>query len=294
MGEEPWRIHVTGVPVLDGLLERVAATPDTEWHAAIGGAPLRPFGVVTFHPPTIAPGAAVGDLDVILAVCARLGTVVATSPGADPGAQAIVERLHAHQVDPSGLPDRPVTRRRRTLPTVAAADVVIGNSSSGIVEVPTFGVPVVNVGDRQKGRERPAAVLDARTADRVDAAVTRALDPAFRASIAGRPNPYGDGLRGTAYRGGARRDHAGRAPGQALRDGSDLMDPSLYEVCVPTTATLRRAMEAIDDAGSEIALLVDEDDLLVAVLTDGDIRRAPLATWRSPTPHWSTPVATSS
>jgi dTDP-glucose pyrophosphorylase len=52
------------------------------------------------------------------------------------------------------------------------------------------------------------------------------------------------------------------------------MEPSLYEVCVPTTATLRGAMEAIDDAGSEIALLVDADDRLVAVLTDGDIRRA--------------------
>jgi dTDP-glucose pyrophosphorylase len=53
-----------------------------------------------------------------------------------------------------------------------------------------------------------------------------------------------------------------------------MMEPSLYEVCIPTGATLRRAMEAIDDAGSEIALLVDEDDRLVAVLTDGDIRRA--------------------
>ena len=52
------------------------------------------------------------------------------------------------------------------------------------------------------------------------------------------------------------------------------MEPSLYEVCIPTAATIRRAMEAIDDAGSEIALLVDGDDRLIGVLTDGDIRRA--------------------
>jgi UDP-hydrolysing UDP-N-acetyl-D-glucosamine 2-epimerase len=192
MGEEPWRIHITGAPALDGLKERVAATPDSEWQATIGGAPDRPFGVVTFHPPTIAPHRSIGELDAILATCGRLGTVVATSPGADPGAQAIIERLHAY------APSHPDFRIVASLgasyaPAVATADVVIGNSSSGIVEVPTFGVPVVNVGDRQAGRERPAAVIDAPTPDRVDAAVTQALDPAFRARLIDRPNPYGDG-----------------------------------------------------------------------------------------------------
>jgi UDP-N-acetylglucosamine 2-epimerase (non-hydrolysing) len=192
MGEEPWRIHVTGAPALDGLTERVAATPAAEWHAAIGGPPRHPFGVLTFHPPTIAPEGAMGELDAVLAACTRLATVVATYPGADPGAQAVVDRLRAFA---SMHPDfRLVTSLGAAYaPTVAAADVVIGNSSSGIVEVPTFGVPVVNVGDRQEGRERPAAVIDARTPERVEAAMTRALDPAFRADLADRPNPYGDG-----------------------------------------------------------------------------------------------------
>jgi UDP-N-acetylglucosamine 2-epimerase len=104
----------------------------------------------------------------------------------------VIERLHEFA---PGHPDFRIVASlgESYAPTVARADVVIGNSSSGIVEVPTFGVPVVNVGDRQEGRERPAAVLDARTPDRVDAALTRALDPAFRARLAGRPNPYGDG-----------------------------------------------------------------------------------------------------
>ena len=102
----------------------------------------------------------------------------ATAPGADLVAQSIMRGLHAF------TPTHPDFRIVASLgaaytPTVAAADVVIGNSSSGIVEVPTFGVPVVNVGDRQEGRERPTAVLDARTPDGVDAALTVALDPAL-------------------------------------------------------------------------------------------------------------------
>ena len=192
MGEEPWRIHVTGAPALDGLAARAAATPPSVWQEAIGGPPRHPFGVLTFHPPTIAPDRSLAELDAVLAASARLATVVATLPGADPGARAVIERLHEF------APSHPDFRIVASLgasyaPTVAHADVVIGNSSSGIVEVPTFGVPVVNVGDRQEGRERPAAVLDARTPDRVDAALTRALDPAFRARLEGRPNPYGDG-----------------------------------------------------------------------------------------------------
>ena len=192
MGEEPWRVHVTGAPALDGLQDRVAATPAAVWHEAIGGVPARPFGVLTFHPPTIAPDRSLNELDAILDACRRLGTVVATAPGADPGAQSIMRRLHAF------APTHPDFRIVASLgaayaPAVAAADVVIGNSSSGIVEVPTFGVPVVNVGDRQEGRERPAAVLDARTPDGVDAALTVALDPALRAALRERVNPYGDG-----------------------------------------------------------------------------------------------------
>lgn len=192
LGEEPWRVHVTGAPALDGLLARVAATPESEWHDAIGGAPGRPFGVLTFHPPTIAPGRAQAELDALLDACRALGTVVATYPGADPGAQAVLDRLRAF------APTHPDFRLVPSLgaayaSVVAASDVVLGNSSSGIVEVATFGVPVVNVGDRQDGRERPAAVIDAPEAAAVRAAVDRALDPGFRASLAGRANPYGDG-----------------------------------------------------------------------------------------------------
>ena len=71
---------------------------------------------------------------------------------------------------------------------------MVGNSSSAIIEAPTFALPAVNIGERQRGRLRAANVIDVghdRAAIR--GAIERALDPAFRRSLAGLVNPYGDG-----------------------------------------------------------------------------------------------------
>ena len=83
---------------------------------------------------------------------------------------------------------------RRYLSVLATVDVVLGNSSSGIIEAPSFGIATVNVGDRQTGRLRAASVIDCpgeRAA--IEAALTRALDPAFRDGLASLENPFGDG-----------------------------------------------------------------------------------------------------
>jgi UDP-N-acetylglucosamine 2-epimerase len=71
---------------------------------------------------------------------------------------------------------------------------MVGNSSSGLVEAPSAGLPAVNVGERQRGRERAANVVDAAPArDAIAAALRDALSPAFRDRLAGSANPYGDG-----------------------------------------------------------------------------------------------------
>ena len=73
-------------------------------------------------------------------------------------------------------------------------ELMVGNSSSSIMETASFAVPTVNVGLRQKGRERARNVLDAEPdAAAILARVTEARSPAFRASLEGMTNPYGDG-----------------------------------------------------------------------------------------------------
>ena len=192
MGEEPWRVTVTGEPALDGLVE--AAGRISPWQAGELGFPLeRPLALVTYHPPTLTPELLEPELEAIVTSLDEARTIIATHPGAEPGAPKIVARLQrwsAHDPTVHVLPELGPLYAS----LLARADVVVGNSSSGIVEAPTFKTPVVNVGDRQRGRVHAINVIDV-PGDRtqVREAIHRALDPSFRASLEGLINPYGDG-----------------------------------------------------------------------------------------------------
>ena len=77
---------------------------------------------------------------------------------------------------------------------LAHADLMIGNSSSGLWEAPSFHLPFINIGDRQLGRLRVGNVIDVPVnSDDIYTAIQRALNPAFRASLNRLENPYGDG-----------------------------------------------------------------------------------------------------
>jgi len=193
MGEEPWRVHVTGAPSLDRLREQADRCSRHDLEEAVGMPIKHPFGLLTYHPPTADPDRCLEELEALLAASSPLETVVVTFPGADPGGQSIIERVSRWQGERDGV--ALVKSLGPLYPrALADADIVLGNSSSGLVEAPTFGVPVVNVGDRQQGRVRWAGALDVPgDAQLVAAAVRQGLDPGFRASLADAVNPYGDG-----------------------------------------------------------------------------------------------------
>lgn len=194
MGEEPWRVTVSGAPGLDNL-GTVARLDRGALEARVGASLEPPVLLVTFHPETGAgadPDQQIGELLGALEVVS--GTVVVTAPNADLNRGAVLDRVKAFAAT------RPSTSFIDTLGTdayfsmLALADVMVGNSSSGIIEAPSFALPVVNIGDRQAGRLRAPNVID--TASRREAileGITRALTPEFRASLAGLSNPYGDG-----------------------------------------------------------------------------------------------------
>ncbi len=194
MGEEPGRVHCCGAPGLDRL--RTDGSLSREEIGQRLGRPLgRPTLLVTFHPETLAVADVPRQVEELTAALEKVeGEIVVTAPGADTGYRTIsaaLERLAGR---------RPLMRLAPTLgddvytSLLHEADVMVGNSSSGLIEAPSFGLPVVNIGDRQRGRLRAANVIDV-AADRAAIAegIRRALDPPFRRGLAGLINPYGDG-----------------------------------------------------------------------------------------------------
>jgi len=194
MGEEPWRVHCCGAPGLDRLAG-LAVLPREEVARRIGLPLRRPTLLVTFHPETLEPDATAAHVDALASALAAVqGDVVITYPGADAMHRAVVRRLE------SLVAARPSTRLVAALgedtycSMLREADVMVGNSSSGLIEAPSFGLPAVNIGDRQRGRLRAPNVIDVgHGPGDILAGIRRALEPGFRRSLAGMVNPYGDG-----------------------------------------------------------------------------------------------------
>ncbi len=193
MGEEPWRVHHVGAPSLDHL--RRSTLPDRaalETRLGIQFAP--PVTVVAWHPVTILRNTNAEADAFFSALDQAPGQLIFVFPNSDAGSLALIERTYAF-----------AARRVQTHVFVnldpitywgllGQADALIGNSSSGIMEAASFALPVVNVGIRQQGRERARNTIDApANPATIAAALKRALDPAFRLSLSGMTNPYGDG-----------------------------------------------------------------------------------------------------
>jgi UDP-hydrolysing UDP-N-acetyl-D-glucosamine 2-epimerase len=192
MGEAAGAVHVVGAPGLDNL-RRSDLADRAELMAHLGIELEAPVVVVTMHPATLGSGAEAELASVVGAMRAVPATYVVTLPNADPGNELIRDAFRTL----ADLP-RVVTvealGERRYLGLLRIADAMLGNSSSGVIEAPALKLPVVNVGDRQKGRLRSAGILDVTgTIADVKATLVRAISPVFRAEVAAQPAPFGEG-----------------------------------------------------------------------------------------------------
>jgi UDP-hydrolysing UDP-N-acetyl-D-glucosamine 2-epimerase len=195
LGEEEWRITVSGAPALDAIRE-LRPLGAAELRRRFGLVLERPTLLVTFHPETLEPGRSEAHAREVFAAVADSGfDAVFTYPNADAGHRGL-SRL----VDEVAASDEERFRIVRSLGSDAYFSVLsrvaamVGNSSSGILEAASFALPVVNVGSRQDGRLRAANVIDvAPERGAVGEAISRATSDAFRQELAGLGNPYGDG-----------------------------------------------------------------------------------------------------
>ena len=196
MGEETWRIRVTGAPSLDHLRHGTLAAA-VELREAVGMDVDRRTCVVAFHPVTLDADTTAETTALFEALDHLEQPVVFCFPNADAGSYEIMAaarswcRKHANA--------RLVVNLSPPLYWALLRDsgVLAGNSSSGIMETASLGLPTVNIGRRQAGRTRPDNVVDVPAdSGRILAALREALDPVTRGRLAGITNPYGDGHAG--------------------------------------------------------------------------------------------------
>ncbi|ACK84787.1 UDP-N-acetylglucosamine 2-epimerase [Methylorubrum extorquens] len=197
MGEEEWRITVSGAPALDTLAQETL--PDRTALEARTGRSLTPAPLlVTLHPETRSDFAVEAQADALLeGLRSRERPIVFTAPNADPGGRRLRARIEAFVAEHRNavLVESLGSTNYFGMMRIAAA--MVGNSSSGIIEAASFTLPVVNIGQRQDGRLRAPNVIDCGwTPGEIDDALERALNPAFAAMLPANVNPYGDGKAG--------------------------------------------------------------------------------------------------
>jgi UDP-hydrolysing UDP-N-acetyl-D-glucosamine 2-epimerase len=194
MGEEPWRIHVTGAPGLDRIRPSELMSR-AEVAASLGLPQVGPWLVVTFHPVTLEYGATERHVDELLAALDNLeAALVLTYPGADTAGRTIIDRIEEFAGHHPNVRLGTSLGDRLYLSMLEHADAMVGNSSSGLIEAPSFGLPAVNIGSRQAGRLRGANVIDVEPErDDILRGIDSALTPGLRARLRAMANPYGDG-----------------------------------------------------------------------------------------------------
>lgn len=192
LGEAPERVHNVGAIGLDHLT-RSNLLNKTELAQALNFILTQPFFVVTYHPVTLADEPAQASFAALLAALDKFPghQIILTYPNADEGGRQIMTMLQQYAAN---QPQRVLAIKSlgqlRYLSAVKHAAAVIGNSSSGIIEVPAFNVPTVNIGSRQQGRLAAPSVLHcSATESAIEATITKALNH----PVTNNSNPYGQG-----------------------------------------------------------------------------------------------------
>lgn len=196
MGEPPERVFNVGAPGLDHLTRTPLLNRD-ELERSLDFSLGDLNFLVTFHPATLDEEDAASQCRALLEALDAFPTarIVFTLPNADPGGRAMIPLLERYVAQ---HPERcrlfASLGQQRYLSLLRVVQVVIGNSSSGIIEAPSLGTATVNIGDRQQGRLRAASVIDCQPlASAIEHAIEKALTPLLQSAIPEIKNPYGQG-----------------------------------------------------------------------------------------------------
>ena len=194
LGEEAWRVTVSGAPALDHLntlewLDAAQLSRKLEIDFTSGRVLL-----VTFHPVTVGADRQVQESRAFFSALSdwKDYPILVTHPNADPGSGGIMREINEFVEQHANARLFGNLGTQVYFSCMRHASAMVGNSSSGLVEAGSFALPVVNVGERQRGRIRGKNVIDVECDPAsITEAIATAVSPAFRQSIKGMVNPYG-------------------------------------------------------------------------------------------------------
>ncbi len=195
LGEEPDRVFNYGDIGVENVRKMKYLTKE-ELSSSLGISLEKPYASVTFHPVTLEQNTAEKQVMELIGALEKYPEMnfIVTMANADAQGQIINKMFqesagrchHIYCYDSLGI--------QRYLSLMKYAAFVIGNSSSGIVEAPCFGIPTINIGDRQKGRLRADSVIDCGPErEAISKSIKKAVSEEFQAAAAKTVNPYGDG-----------------------------------------------------------------------------------------------------
>ena len=194
LGEHPDCVFVTGTPGLDALMQYPALSR-VDLSERLGMNVPETFLLIVQHPVSTHPETTGAEMNETLAACRATGLpAFLVYPNADAGHRGIIQAIQ-DQKESGWLTSFVTLRRPLFCNLLRQAKVLVGNSSSGMIDAPAYGTPVINIGERQKDRERGENVIDAPPErNAIAGALQKALhDEDFREQCRSTKNPYGDG-----------------------------------------------------------------------------------------------------
>lgn len=192
LGEDPQRVHLVGNPGLDEVAAFDAPTRE-QLEASLGFRLRARNLLVTFHPVTLDAQPAAEPYAELLSALDQLGPEVGllfTMSNADTFGRVLITMTEEFVAARDHAAAWTSLGQQRYYGALSHVDAVVGNSSSGLLEAPSFHIPTVNVGDRQRGRMRADSVIDC---EPIAAAILDAVRRASELDCSGVRNPYGDG-----------------------------------------------------------------------------------------------------
>lgn len=198
MGEKPENVFCFGAPGLDNIYKLSLLDKKTLYQELELSNNKNKIGVVTYHSVTLEEGTAESQFFELLQALRNFPHVywVFTVPNADTGGRVIIKLINDFIMEsPEKGKVFASLGQIRYLSLLKRAVLMIGNSSSGLIEALSFELPVVNIGDRQSGRVRGQNVIDVATCKKelITDAIEKALSIEFKNSLKGMKNPYGEG-----------------------------------------------------------------------------------------------------